>query len=423
MMRVLIVGDAGAIDDLLADTLVEAPDVQLLGTATQPVQAYNMARAMEPDIILVDGGPDAKGAVFWTQEMATQWPAAPTVVVIPEGAVDVAREALLAGARMFVTRPFHPDDLLNTLRQVYSVELQRKAQLGLRTSEEEPVPEEGLVFVVFGPKGGAGRTTLAINLAISLQQISKGRVVLVDGAVQFGEVALALNIHAPYSIMDLLHHVDELDQDMVDGMLATHTSGIRVLPASPRIELPEAIQPGPLRTVVTQLKSMFDYIVVDTWPRVDETTLALLEMADMVLLVLTPDITALRNAQLFLELADSLQYPSEKIMLVVNRMSRESVVKPADVEELLGRPVAATIASDRAATDHALNRGVPLVLSHKRSHAAKDIVALARKVAQEAGADRKVGRSVLASGPLGEKVSRVRSQRALGLGKLISKLT
>ncbi len=420
-MRVLIVGEAGAIDDLLADTLLEAPDVQLLGTATQPVQAYNMARAMEPDIILVDGGPEGKGAVFWTQEMASQWPAAPTVVVIPEGAVDVARQALLAGARMFVNRPFHPDDLLNTLRQVYNIELQRRSQLGLTGGGEEGEPREGRLLVVFGPKGGAGRTTVAINLAIALQQVSKGRVVLVDSAVQFGEVALALNIHPPYNIMDLLQNVDELDQDMIKGMLTAHSSGVQVLPASPRIELPEAIQPGPLRTVLGHLKAMYDYVVVDTWSRVDETILALLEMADTVLLVITPGITALRNAQLFLELAGSLQYPAEKVMVVLNQMTSESVVKPADVEELLGRPVAATISSDSPAASHALNVGVPLVLSHRRSRPAKDLVALAKRVAEPVGAGGRARHP--AQTELEGEESQARSRPAFGIGRLMSRLT
>jgi len=376
---VLIVGDVGTIDQRLADTIVKAPGVELLGTATQPVEALKLAQAEEPDVILVDGGPDGSRATFWTREMVSQGPGAPVVVVVPGAAVDAAHEAMLAGARMFVPRPFMADNLLRTLHQVHALELSRRGQPGLTQPEEGATPQGGWILVVFAPRGGAGRTTVAINLAVALQARYR-QVVLVDGAVQFGDVALALNVRTPYSIMDLLENVEELDEDFVTGVLAVHSSGIRVLAASGRTERLEEVRPESMRRVLGQLRQMFDYVVVDLCARLDETSLTVLEMADRIVLLLTPDIPALRNATVFLELTETLRYSSEKVFVVMNKASSDGAVKPDEVEDLLGWPASAVIANDPGPVGHALNRGVPLVLSHPTSRAARDIVALAAQL-------------------------------------------
>jgi pilus assembly protein CpaE len=282
---------------------------------------------------------------------------------------------MLAGARGFVTTPLREDELSQVLSRFRRLELTRQATL-----EPEALPQQqigrGTIVAVYSPKGGVGKTTLAANLGIALARSTGQRVALVDNNPQFGHLGLVLNVHANYTLMDLLARPGEVDPEMVEGMMASHSSGVKVLLGPTEIERADAFPPRAVAELLVQMRSLFDWIIVDSWPVLTDNTLDVLEVADRVLLLMVPDITCLRDTKQFLELVDSLNYPLDKFDIIVNRATDGGLDRAA-IEEGLKRQVIMEIPQDDPLVTHSLNRGIPLVLSHKRSPVSKAVGQLA----------------------------------------------
>jgi len=377
-IRVLVAADAAS---KTVETLKAIEEIQIVGIASEASDAFAQAEELKPDVILVDGVWAKEGAIALTCDLASRFPASPVVVITPQGEVDYIRQVMLAGARGFITVPFSDAELLSTLRQIHELELQRRAHLILKPTPLE-TPVKGQLLIVFGPKGGVGRTVIAANLAIALKEVTKKRVVLVDGNIRFGDVDVVLNVRSNYSIVDLLARANELDTELINGVLAPHSSGIKVLLASYQITANQAVQSERVKKVLAKLQEMFEYIVVDSRPILDECTLAMLDMADRILLVITPEMSSLRNARLFLDVAESLKYAPGKLCLILNRYHSKSQIKLPDIERIFKRQILVKIPSDGALAVYSINRGVPFVISHPRSALAQSLFRLARTIAK-----------------------------------------
>ena len=244
--------------------------------------------------------------------------------------------------------------------------------------------EAGRVITLFSPKGGVGRTTLAVNLAVAIAADQGRSVALMDASFQFGDVGVLLNLNPRNkSIVDVLGEGGS-EPEHVDSALISHSTGIRVLLAPPSPEMAELVTTEHIRRVVDRLRMTHDVVIVDTAPVFQDSTLALLDMSDTVLGVLTLEITNIKNIRLFLEVADQLGYGSDKVRLVLNRSDSAYGIRIADVENSIGRKVDHTIISDGRTVVYALNRGVPFMWSNKQAQVSQDILAIARAVAGDA---------------------------------------
>jgi pilus assembly protein CpaE len=173
------------------------------------------------------------------------------------------------------------------------------------------------------------------------------------------------------------------EPESVEHVIVNHSSGVQVLLAPPSPEMAELITTAYLRKVLEQLRASHDLVVVDTWPWFHETTLSLLDISDVILTVLTLEITNIKNTRLFLEVAEQLGYPDEKIRLVLNRADSALGIRVADVQNSIGRKIDETIVSDGRSVVYALNRGVPFVLSNREAQVSQDILRLARSIVTE----------------------------------------
>jgi pilus assembly protein CpaE len=279
-------------------------------------------------------------------------------------------------------KPFSSDELTASIRQVYSREKEKAGRAAAAPGPRLPeAPQNGQVVAVFSPKGGVGRTTIAVNLAVAAATELGKKVVLVDGSFQFGDVAVLLNLSSKDKSMAEL--VPELeagrDPDSVDAFMVNHSSGIRVLLAPPSPEMAELITPAGVKHVLEILRQRSEVTVVDCGAWFNDTMLGILDLADVVLTVLTLEITSIKNIRLFLEVAEQLGY-SHKIRLVLNRADTTLGIRVADVEHSIGRKVDHTIVSDGRAVVYALNRGVPFVLSNRESQVSQDVFRLAASI-------------------------------------------
>jgi pilus assembly protein CpaE len=404
-IRVLIVDDISETRDHLAKLLGFEPDIEVVGAASSGAEAIDLAARILPDVVLMDiNMPDMDG-ITATERLSAQVPGAAVVMMSVQGEADYLRRSMLAGAREFLVKPFSSDELTASIRQVNAREREKADRSAATPAVRAQDPtEEGQVVAVFSPKGGVGRTTIAVNLAVAASSELGKKVTLVDASFQFGDVAVLLTLNPKdKSMAELVPRLEPgSDLESVEAFTLTHSSGIHVLLAPPSPEMAELITPAGVKHVIEILRQRSELVVVDCAAWFNDTLLGILDLADVVLTVLTLEITSIKNTRLFLEIAEQLGY-SHKIRLVLNRADTTLGIRVVDVEHSIGRKVDHTIVSDGRVVVYALNRGVPFVLSNRESQVSQDILRLATLIvgsretrAQEARKTPQKGKSLFA---------------------------
>jgi len=392
-IRVLIVDDIPETRDHLTKMLGFESDMTVVGAASSGREAIALAASLLPDVVLMDiNMPDMDG-ITATEQLSTAVPTAAVVMMSVQGEADYLRRSMLAGAREFLVKPFSSDELSASIRQVWARERDKATRMvaptptmvSAPTNGSRPHGRRGKVVAFFSPKGGVGRTTMAVNVAVAAVTELGHKVCLVDGSFQFGDVGVLLNLNPKnMSIADLAPEIQAGNEwESLDSFIVNHSSGVRVLLAPPSPEMAELITPAGIRQVLEALRSEHDLVFVDCAAGINDTTLAVLDTADVILTMLTLEITSIKNMRLFLEIAERLGYEEGKVKLVLNRADGNLGIRVADVEHSIGRKVDYTIVSDGRSVVYALNRGIPFVLTNKEAQVSQDVLNLARAVSGE----------------------------------------
>jgi len=389
-IRVLVVDDIPETRDHLTKLLGFESDIDVIGSAASGREAIQMASKLHPDVVLMDiNMPDMDG-IAATEQLSTSAPGTAVVMMSVQGEADYLRRSMLAGAREFLVKPFSSDELTASIRQVSSRERDKASRIGVPAAAG-PVDghasgerDGGQVVAVFSPKGGVGRTTIAVNLAVAAASELGKRVVVMDGSFQFGDVGVLLNLNPKSkSIADVVDVLAAGELDSMDTFVIEHSSGVRVLLAPPSPEVAETITPAVVKRIIEMLRQDHDLVVVDCTAFFNDTTLAILDSADVILTMLSLEITSIKNMRLFLEVAEQLGYEGGKVRLVLNRADTTLGIRVADVEHSIGRKVDESIVSDGRSVVYALNRGVPFFVSNREAQVSQDVLRLARSVAGE----------------------------------------
>jgi pilus assembly protein CpaE len=384
-IRVLIVDDIPETRDHLTKLLGFESDMEVVGSAASGAEAIEHAVKLTPDVVLMDiNMPDMDG-IAATEALASQAPRTSVVMMSVQGEADYLRRSMLAGAREFLVKPFSSDELTASIRQVHAREVDKLSRMAtlapVAAAPRNDEAESGRIVAVFSPKGGIGRTTVAVNLAVAAATELGQKVVLVDGSFQFGDVGVLLNLNPKNkSIADLIPELEVGEPESLDTFVITHSAGFRVLLAPPSPEMAELITPSGVKRVLETLSRQTDLVIVDCAAYFNDTTLAILDSADVILTMLSLEITSIKNIRLFLEVGDQLGYEKSKIRLVLNRADSALGIRVADVEHSIGRKVEDTIVGDGRSVVYALNRGVPFFLSNREAQVSHDILRLARSV-------------------------------------------
>jgi pilus assembly protein CpaE len=396
-IRILVVDDIVETRENLAKLIGFEPDMTIVSSAEGGQQAVEFAKRDRPDVILMDiNMPDMDG-ITATEIIANTVPESPIIMMSVQGEQDYLRRSMLAGAREFLVKPFSADELVNAIRHVHEIEKVKRSRYqqaapaptfagggggaGGQSLTAVLQPRRGKIITFFSPKGGVGRTTIATNLAVALHQSTGQPVCLVDGSLPFGDIAVILNMSPKAkTIADLVGAFDQVDAEVLESVLVQHSTGIKVLLAPPTPEAAELITGANIKKVLETLRESYAFVVVDTWPSFQEQVLTMLDVADVILTLMTLEITSLKNVRVFMEIAEKLGYDDQKVQLVANRNDSSGGIKASDVEASLARKIPHTIVSDGRALVLAVNRGVPFVISHRDSQVAKDIFTLAEKL-------------------------------------------
>jgi pilus assembly protein CpaE len=386
-IRVLVVDDIPETRDHLTKLLGFESDIEVVGSASSGREAIQMAAKLRPDVVLMDiNMPDMDG-IAATEHLTQTAPGSAVVMMSVQGEADYLRRSMLAGAREFLVKPFSSDELTASIRQVSSREREKQSRFGIPGLTDLSAGEGhegGTVVAVFSPKGGVGRTTVAVNMAVAAASELGKRTVIMDGSFQFGDVGVLLNMNPKSkSIADLAETLEAGEVDSIDTYLSEHSSGVRALLAPPSPEMAETITTAAVKKALELLRRSHDLVIVDCTAFFNETTLAILDAADVILTMLSLEITSIKNMRLFLEVADQLGYEDGKVRLVLNRADSTLGIRLADVEHSIGRKVDESIVSDGRSVVYALNRGIPFFVSNREAQVSQDVLRLARSVAGE----------------------------------------
>jgi pilus assembly protein CpaE len=267
-----------------------------------------------------------------------------------------------------------------------------EAAVAMEPTDEAALPREatprspqvyGEQVVFYGGKGGVGTSVLAVNLACAFARETGARVALVDLDLQFGDLGVLLNLPQTQSISDLVDAIDTIDQDFVADVMSTGPAGIRVLPAATSPELADLVTPEHVEKILGLLRTMFDFVVVDTSSHLGDVTLAALDTASSVILVTAPSITSVKSAKLALRLMESISIPTAAITLVLNRCEAHSEFNRESIESHLKFPITIQVPHDPRTIVNSINRGNPFVVSSPEVEASQSVRQLAAHLLPE----------------------------------------
>jgi pilus assembly protein CpaE len=372
-ISIMVVDDIRATRDNIRKLIEFHPEMSFAGEAGSAEEAIAKARELQPDVILMDINMPGMDGIEATNVIAGENPGTIVVIMSVQGEQEYLRKAMVAGAKDYLTKPFTGDELVNAIRQVHANEQRRRKVINFGPK----AAEQGKIITVFSTKGGVGKTTIAANLAVALQQRTGERVGVVDGDLQFGDMALFLNIMPRVTITELARECEGLDDKVLDGYLTAYGEGVRVLAAPLRPEQAETVSAADLAAILKAMRARFRYVIVDTTPSFNEQMLTVLDMSDVVLLVASLDLPTVKNTKLCMEILESLEYPQEKVRLVLNRAQSAGGMDVREAEECLRRKFVAAVPSDGKIVVSAVNRGIPFVVSHPDSLVAQRVFALA----------------------------------------------
>jgi len=391
-IRVLIVDDVADTRENVRKLLQFESDVDVVGAARSGKEGIQLSQELDPDVVLMDiNMPDIDG-ISATETIRQKSPQVQVIIMSVQNDQNYMRRAMLAGARDFLTKPPMGDELISAIRHAGEMsrsERSKSAQvrLGSGISGVGQISGAGVVsftqgkiVTIYSPKGGTGCTTIAVNLAIALHN-EDTHVVLVDGNLQFGDVAVFVNEQGKNTIVDIAPRVDELDPEIIQSIMIKHEpSGIHILAAPQRPEMAEKVTADEFLKILDYLKKMYAYVVVDTASVLTDITLSAIDASDALVLVTTQEIPAIKNTRLFLDLSQTMGIVRERIVFTMNRFDKRIAITPERVGENLKQEVKVVIPLDERVVIPAVNRGVPFMLDNKSQPVARGIFSLAEAV-------------------------------------------
>ncbi len=354
--------------------LARQAQVSVAGEAAFGTEAVSLASEVKPDVIICGMSSPPERSLQTIEALLDVLPETPIVAYGWRDDAETVRLAMLAGARDYFVMPVGAERVLESVRSVLESEERKRLRL---TGQAKSMGPKGLIITVFGAKGGVGKSTIAANLGVALSSALAQSVVLVDGDNNFGDAAAMLDLKADRSIVDLLKDVDAVEQGNVTEYLTPHESGLRVLAAPREPLIWRSVTPERFRKVVGILARRFDVVLIDTAGALGDLSLAALEEANMVLWVTSTDFSSINNSVLALQTLDQLSYPDSRIRLMLNVVSSEDGVRPAKIEEVLGRQFFWLIPYDRQIRLGG-QVGKPVVTTHRDSRGAQSILQLAQ---------------------------------------------
>jgi len=323
--------------------------IDVIGEFDNILAGYAAAIQEKPQIVFIDLSENIDLGIETIEKITYRNKNCVILVSSVNVNTDLVLQAMRAGAREFLTQPVMIEDLSTALK---------KAKILLENDEGNSIGE---IISIFSNKGGIGKTTIAANLALKIAELTEKRVCLVDLNLQLGDVTTFLDVNPSFDISYVVTHLSRIDESFLLSSLEKYKNKeLYILADPPNVEQAEEISSEDITSVLSMLKEMFAYIIVDTSSSFDIKTLTCLDISDAILLISMVNLPSIRNCQRCMDLFQRLEYKTDKIKLVVNRYNDDEEITIDDVEDALGHEVFWKIPNSYFAVMSAINKGVPI---------------------------------------------------------------
>jgi len=354
--------------------LAKEAKLTVAGEAAFGTEAVSLAAEVKPDVIVCGMGRPPERSLQTIEALLDLLPETPIVAYGWRDDAEMVRKAMMAGARDFFVMPADAQRVLESIRSVLESEERKRLRM---SGQAKALGPRGLTLAVFGAKGGVGKSTIATNLGVALSQELSHSVVLVDGDNNFGDAVALLDLKPHRNILEFARDIDSIERTAVTDYLTLHESGLWVLPAPRDVLQWRTVTPERFRKVIAMLARRFDVVLVDTAGALGDLSLGILEEANMVLWVTSSDFSSINNSLIALETLHQLSYPEARIRLMLNITTTDDGVRPAKIEEVLGRQFFWLVPYDRQLRLGG-QIGKPVVGTHRESRGAQSIIQLAQ---------------------------------------------
>ncbi|MDD4583793.1 MAG: AAA family ATPase [Eubacteriales bacterium] len=386
--------------------MIDDEEITVIGESIGGTAALEKIESTSPDLVIMTLGIGDTDILSLTERIILHRPKTQVILLTEYIDVDILQCGMKAGAHNIIEFPKNPKEFATYIKSVFHNETIRLQAL----DESRNLSWMSRTVTVFGGKGGLGKTTLAVNLAVKLAESGK-KVALIDLDLQFGDVSIFMDMEPADTILELIQESFTSNIDSIRSFMAVHSSGVHILSAPRSPEYAEMVSAEKVQNLLNLLRTYYDFVVIDTPSFYNEITLAAIEGSSNILFVTgLDDISTLKNSKLSLSLLKSLQQ-GDKVKLIANKVDDIGSLTLQDVEEVLGYPVVAKIPREDRVARAGLNRGIPFVISNPASKPAQAITIIADLILQGNGNGN--GRSV--SEKKNEQKSLLKSKRRKGL--------
>ena len=317
-----------------------------------------------PDLFVVDIRAEASSGMAAIERLRAAHDGVPIFAIAAAAEPDLILQAMRAGANEFF--PWNPGGATpasRSMEESFNGAVRRTA--ARREASGAGGRQPCVTYVFLGAKGGAGTTTVSVNCAVELARLTKRPTIVVDLKPCLGEVALFLGVRPRFTVLDAIENLHRLDKDFLKELVSKHKSGLDILASSEQFDRPNAQDAGAVEELLRVLAKLYEHIVIDVGNMINACAVAALYAAETVFLVTNPDVPSIRNAQRLVDRVRQLGAGSERVKILLNRVSDQHLIAPKQIETALGLGIHHTFSSDYRTVSEALNSGVPLALTNQ----------------------------------------------------------
>lgn len=415
-IRIVLADDKVELRQNIKRLLSFEESIEVVGEASNGQEAIDVAKITRPDIVMMDLNMPVIDGISATEMITSEMPDISVILTSVQGDQEFIRKAMKAGARDFLIKPFSNDELIETIKSVFKSD-QKKRQLyqvapGAAPGEStvrRGGKKQGDVITFFSTKGGVGKSTLVANLAVTLAKHTPHKIAVVDFDLQFGDIALMLNLVPSRNIISLLEEPPPWTSNVVlEYMIPHQQSGVEVLLAPSRPEYAEIVQVEHIEQTLMLLKEQYDIILVDTSSMFRNIELAILDASQQIMVVATLELSAIKDIKLCLDLLHNLNYSPDRIKLVLNK-GKPPVggIQYEDVQSGLKKDINVVIPTNGRECIEAINKGTPFCLGEPSSEMAQAFLRLSEICLGEKLQGSRVGTEGGDKGSLFDKFSQM----------------
>jgi len=316
-----------------------------------------------PDLVVVDIRSDASSGMAAIERLRATSPSLAIFAVAAAAEPELILQAMRAGANEFFPwNAVEGSQAARAMEESFHGAVRKSA--ARREAATAGAKPPCVTHTFLGAKGGAGTTTVAVNCGVELARLTKRPTVVVDLKSCLGEVALFLGVRPRFTVLDAIENLHRLDKNFLAELVAKHKSGLDILAGSEQFDRPNAQDAGAVEELLRVLAKTYDYIVIDAGNVVNSMVASALYSADTIFLVTNPDVPSIRNAQRLVDRVRQLGAGSERVKVLLNRVSENHLIAPKQIETALGYAIHHSFPSDYRTVATALNSGVPLALTN-----------------------------------------------------------